>query len=443
METEQPFELEALQGDWICGTPGTVFAERVAEWMEVLRVAKPGPVLLVTKDRLEFAAVFMAAVYLGRPLVLANPEWGAVEWTAVESQLSAARVVGKVPLQAAEAPSELKAGAILIPTGGSSGGVRFACHDWATLSVAAKGWLTFAGPEARRLHCVLPLFHVSGLMQLVRSFIGGLQLEFGAWEDIPKLDQRESCGRVVSLVATQLERLLEAPAAVEGLRGMTAIFMGGGPMRPEMAERARAEALPLVLSYGMTETGAMLTALPKEDFLKGAFHAGQALGHARIRIVDPAGNPCSVEKRGRIEVQTLALFKGYHGKPEVGLTGDRYRTDDLGFLGAKGELHFVGRLDALIQSGGEMVDPREVEAAILNLEGVKAALVLGQADAEWVERVVAFYVGGVDLDVIARLGGVLARHKLPKCCLQVEALPLNAAGKVDAAKVADLLSAAQ
>jgi acyl-CoA synthetase (AMP-forming)/AMP-acid ligase II len=142
-------------------------------------------------------------------------------------------------------------------------------------------------------------------------------------------------------------------------------------------------------------------------------------------------------------VQTRALFKGYHGKPGAGLRGDCYRTDDLGFLGASGELHVVGRLDALIQSGGEMVDPREVEAAILNLEGVKAALVLGQADAEWVERVVAFYVGGADLDVIARLGGVLARHKLPKCCLQVEALPLNAAGKVDAAKVADLLSAAQ
>lgn len=443
METEQPFELELLQRDWISGIPGSIFAGRVAEWSGVLAAAKPGPVLLASKDRIEFAAVFMAAVHGRRAIVLGNPGWGAVEWAAVASQFSPTLVVGEVPFQAGEEPSEMAPGSILIPTGGSSGGVRFACHDWASLSVAAEGWLTFAGSGARQLFCVLPLYHVSGLMQLMRSFLGGLELEFGVWEEIFKMDGNGSSGRVVSLVATQLERLLEDATAVASLLGMEAVFIGGGPMRIETAERARAEALPLVLSYGMTETGAMVTALPKADFLAGDFHAGRALNHASIRIVDCGGKSCAGGSTGRIEVRSLALFKGYHGGVTNGLSGNTYLTDDLGFLDAERQLHIVGRVDAMIQTGGETVDPGEVEAEMLKLEGVRAALVLGQADAEWIERVVAFYEGEAELDVIASLTGVLARHKLPKCCLRVEALPLNEAGKVDAVKVDALLSAVQ
>lgn len=439
METESPIKLELLQRDWISGIPGTVFAERVGAWVEVLTAAKPGPVLLAAQDRVEFATVFMAAVHLQRPVVLANPEWGAVEWAAVEAQLSPALVVGDVPLKASETPIELESGAILIPTGGSSGGVRFACHDWASLSVAAEAWLVFAGSKAERLFCVLPLYHVSGLMQLVRSFLGGLQLEFGTWSAITKLEPCEQRGRVVSLVATQLERLLEDVVALEALREMEAIFIGGGPMRIETAKRARAEGLPLILSYGMTETGAMVTALRKEDFLAGAFHAGEALKHVSIRIVEQGGHACGVDVEGRIELTSRALFKGYHGGVTDGFSRSTYLTDDLGFLDSKGQLHVVGRMDGLIQSGGEKVNPREVEAAMLKLEGVEAALVLGQADTEWVERVVAFYEGEAGLDVIASLRGTLAAHKLPKCCLRVETLPLNEAGKVDAVKVAALL----
>ncbi len=440
METEPPIELALVQRDWVIGIPGTVFAERVGAWVKTLTATKPGPVLLAERDRVEFATVFMAAVYLRRPVVLANPEWGAVEWAAVQSQLSPALVVGAVPFEASETPSELESGAILIPTGGSSGGVRFACHDWSSLSVAAEGWLAFSGSETQGLFCVLPLYHVSGLMQLVRSFLGGLRLEFGTWNTISKL---EPCGWAVSLVATQLERLLEDGDAVKTLRGMEAIYMGGGPMRIETAKRARAEGLALVLSYGMTETGAMVTALRKEDFLAGSFHAGGALKHAGIRIVEPSGNACGADVEGRIEVTSRAIFKGYHGGVTHNLAGDTYLTDDLGFLDSEGQLHVVGRVDGFIQSGGEKVDPREVETAMLKLEGVEAALVLGQADAEWVERVVAFYEGEAGLDVIASLAGMLAAHKLPKCCLRVEALPLNEAGKVDAVKMAALLKAVQ
>ena len=443
MEREPPFELASLKRDWIEGVRGGLFSERVAAWLEDLKATRPGPVLLAEEDGLEFTAVFMAAVYLRRPVVLGNPRWGSVEWSAVAEQLKPARVVGIAPLEVGGAVSDLSAGAILIPTGGTSGGVRFAHHDWATLRVAAEGWLTFAGAGVERVFCVLPLYHVSGLMQWVRSFIGSIQFAMGTWADIPHFGGGVKQGVVVSLVATQLERLLKDAAAVEALRGMEAIYMGGGPMREETAERARAEKLPLVLSYGMTETGAMVAALGVEAFMAGAFHAGRALCHASLSIIDGAGKICAPGVVGRIRVASKALFYGYHAVRAEGLRDGGFLTDDAGFLDKEGQLHVVGRIDRLIQSGGEKVDPLEVEAAMLQVAGVEAALVLGQADAEWVERVVAFYVAESDLDLSLPLAGLLTAHKRPKLILRVAALPLNASGKVDSVKVAALLRAVQ
>jgi acyl-CoA synthetase (AMP-forming)/AMP-acid ligase II len=77
---------------------------------------------------------------------------------------------------------------------------------------------------------------------------------------------------------------------------------------------------------------------------------------------------------------------------------------------------------------------------MLNVSGVEGALVIGQADTEWVQRVVAFYVGGADVAVLNYLSGQLAAYKIPKLCLRVDALPLNESGKLDRAKVAVLLA---
>lgn len=443
MESELPFDLVSLKRDWIVGVSGSEFSTRLTSWLKALEASPDGPILLALSDRVDFTVVFMAAVYLKRPLVLGNPKWAATEWEAVAAQIKPARVIGEAPIEATDRVSELAPGAILIPTGGTSGGVRFAMHDWASLSVAAGGCLAFMGSKVEVVLCCLPLHHVSGLMQMIRSFIGRLQLEFNGWEELSRRQDGGNQVTVISLVATQLERLLEDEEAIAVLREMQAIFIGGGPMRLETANRARAENLPLVLSYGMTETGAMVTATRVEDFREGAFHAGYALNHAKISIVNAAGELCPIGEQGRIRVESAALFNGYYAEKAEGLRGSRFETDDEGFLDERGHLHVVGRRDRMIQSGGEKVDPLEVETALLSLEGVEAALVFGQSDAEWVERVVAFYVATEELNIASGLAGVLAPHKHPKLCLRVDVLPLNAAGKLDTAKAAALLSATQ
>ena len=332
MESEKPFSLESLQRDWISKVSGLEFSKRVGLWLERLEAMPAGPVLLAEQDEVEFAVVFMASVYSKRPLVLGNPSWGSLEWEAVAAQIKPARTVGTCSIQASGAVSDLPDGAILIPTGGTSGGVRFAYHDWNSLSVAANGWLAFAGSEGMRILCVLPLFHVSGLMQLIRSFLGELTLEFKAWKEIPQYANKQNEDRVVSLVATQLEYLLADAQAIRALQGMRAIYMGGGPMRKETAERARAASLPLVLSYGMTETGAMVSAMDATAFLEGAFHAGRTLEHATVSIVDKAGKLCAVGETGRIKVFSQALFSGYHADASECLQGGAFVTEDEGFL---------------------------------------------------------------------------------------------------------------
>jgi O-succinylbenzoic acid--CoA ligase len=372
---------------------------------------------------------------------LGNPNWGELEWAAVASQIKPTVVVGEIAIEITQEATSLPAGAILIPTGGSTGGVRFACHDWQSLSSAVSGWSSFLGDGVARLVCLLPLYHVSGLMQLVRSFHLGIALEFVGDVENDAFKDSLSSGAVVSLVPTQLERILKKPELLAALKGTKAIFVGGGPIRKETAEAARNSNLPLVLSYGMTETAAMVTALPVQEFLDGAFNAGHSLGHTKLTILDAKGHACKTEEVGRIQIESPSLFHGYHNKHSSASMAGSYLSDDEGFLDATGCLHILGRRDHLINSGGEKIDPRQIETVLLEAELVTAALVVGQPDPVWVEQVVLFYVSPKELNIKELLAGRLSGHKMPKLSIRVPELPLNLQGKTDWVEVRRLVQA--
>jgi acyl-CoA synthetase (AMP-forming)/AMP-acid ligase II len=155
----------------------------------------------------------------------------------------------------------------------------------------------------------------------------------------------------------------------------------------------------------MTETAAMVAAVPNEDFLNDPKAGAVPLGEARFSIED-----------GQIRVQSPALFQGYQGRASVDLS-QGYLTGDAGALDASGRLHVFGRLDRLINTGGEKVDPAEVEAALLQIDGIEAAKVFGEPDPEWGQVVVARVRGALDLDldqVRVQLKATLANYKVPK-----------------------------
>jgi o-succinylbenzoate---CoA ligase len=324
-----------------------------------------------------------------------------------------------------EAPkSKIDPGWLCIRTGGTSGGAKFARHDEHTLSAAVRGFCQHFDLARVNAVDVLPAFHVSGLMARVRCAATDGQhvpwdwkkLEAGETPVVPSGDW------VLSLVPTQLQRLLQVPAMIAWLRQFRIVFIGGGPIRPELAAVAARAELPLSLSYGMTETAAMIAALRPEEFLAGDRSCGRALPHAKI----------TVDAAGVIRVMGESVFRGYW--PE--LRGSRdFETDDVGAFDAHGNLRVIGRRDAVIITGGKKVQPAEVEAALLASGEFEEVAVIGVPDAEWGEAVVACYPARDVSPNFAHALSALAAHQRPKRFVAIAAAdwPRNAQGKVNCA----------
>jgi o-succinylbenzoate---CoA ligase len=373
-----------------------------------------GPTVVEEREPLVFMRRFADAVVAGGPVFLADPAWAAAE----RDQLQAL----------AQQPGDGAAedGWLGIPTGGSSGTIKLARHDGVTLAAAVRGFAAhFQVPTVHAVG-VLPLHHVSGLMAWLRCAMTGGRYEPWSWKDLEAGD-RPPLGRrdwFLSLVPTQLERLLADPAAVEWLRRFRAILVGGGPCWPELVERAAELRLSLSLTYGMTETAAMVTALRPEEFLAGGRGQGTALPHGQVEVGDD----------GALTIRSDALFRGYW--PERRPPGP-WGTEDMGGFDERESLHVYGRRDALIISGGEKIDPAEVEAALRATGRFVDVAVVGVADATWGEIVVACHpAGGATVEpaeLEGTLAGRLARFKWPKRYVPVEPWPRNAQGKVSRA----------
>ena len=405
--------------------------------------------MIVEPDPVEFSAAFFAAVHLRVPIVLGNPNWGRMEWERVRQLVNPAVLFGQPPWGGVPGLSgsipDLLPGRILIPTGGSSGGVKFSVHEWETLLAATDGFRACFGGEPIYACCVLPLHHVSGLMQVVRSFVSGGRIAFS---DVSALQAgaipfSEPGTLCLSLVPTQLQRLLARGGGARELTSARMIALGGASISDSLITQAREAGLPIVLSYGMTETAAMVTALPVSAFLRGSKSAGVPLPHAEVDVVGADGRACPPGGLGRIRVSGRSLFEGYH--PITSEKPGSYVTGDEGYFDANGHLHVIGRSDRIIISGGEKIDPLEVETAILNTDYADTAMVLGWPDPEWGQQVVALYTVEDPLvespDWRAVLREALAHYKIPKRIVRVRSLPCNAQGKVDRARVAAILAA--
>ena len=309
-----------------------------------------------------------------------------------------------------------KEGEILIATGGTSGNPRFAIHSWDTLCAAADGLIKRASDKMKS-YGILPLEHVSGFMPVVRTIVSGGKLVLGDKHSLEGMDE----GMFLSLVPTQLQRFMKDPDLVTKLRSCRMIFVGGAAADEELLEKAQLLELPLAPCYGMTETAAMVTVLMPEEFLMGKRGCGKAL----------PGVDISIDEDNRIHISSPSLCQGYAGSETV-LTNP-FATQDRGFLDDDGNLHILGRMDHVIITGGEKVNPEEVEAVLKEVSAAQNVLVVGLPDEEWGEKVVAFATGttlqeGAIKDAAKQR---LTRYKVPKQIVVVEDLPLNDQGKVN------------
>lgn len=356
---------------------------------------------------------------------LCDPAWSVTERAKVAAVQKSAIENRK---------TKISEGWLCVPTGGSGGGVRFARHDEHTLTAAVAGFGAHFGLGRVNAVGVLPAHHVSGLMARVRCAATGGEHVAWDWKRLERGD-RPALGRghaswVISLVPTQLQRLLASAEAVAWLRGFRVIFVGGGPVWPELTDAVAKTELPVSLSYGLTETAAMVTALRPVEFLAGDRSCGTALPHVRI----------SIDAEGVIAIAGASVFRGYF--PEENAARE-FATEDLGRLDAHGHLHVLGRRDAVIITGGKKVPPAEVEAVLRASGEFADVAVVGVPDPEWGQVVVACYAAGEKAPDLARMPAALkslAAFKRPKRFVAVPNWPRNAQGKINRAA---LLAAAK
>ncbi len=322
-------------------------------------------------------------------------------------------------------------------TSGTSGRPKgalltFDHHFWSAMASALRiGTL----PDDRWL-CPLPLYHVGGLAIVWRSCLYGTAMVLSGKAGLAD-DLRDSGATLVSLVPTQLHRLLEQDA--DALRGVRLVLLGGAAATPELMARAQAAGVHVAPTYGLTETASQVATQRPEDALRKPGSVGKALPWSRIRVVGDDGTDTVVGEPGEIVIEGPTVFSGYWRDPEATATalrdGSLY-TGDIGYFDGDGDLWVLQRRTDLIISGGENVFPAEVEAALAQHPDVAQVCVVGLPDPEWGQRVacaVVLRAGTSALsspELIAFARERLAGYKVPRQVRFVDALPQTASGKV-------------
>lgn len=354
---------------------------------------------------------------------LCDPTWPAAQRARFEEIAAAAGTGGG---------TAIASGWLCVPTGGASGGLRFARHDEATMGAAVRGFCTHFGVTRVNAVDVLPQHHVSGLMAAVRCAATGGRHVPWTWKQLEAGD-RPDVGTgdwFLSLVPTQLQRLLGTPATVDWLRRFYTVFLGGGPAWPELLERAAAARVPVACCYGMTETAAMVVAQTAAEFAAGDRSSGRVMPHAQVTIY--AGT-------GRVRISGESVFRGYFPDESAERS---FLTDDAGEWDAQGRLRVLGRQDGVIITGGKKVHPAEVEAALRASGRFDDVAVIGLPDAEWGEIVVACHPGTAAADPTPLVLETLAVYQRPKRFVAIPDWPRNAQGKIDRATLRAAVSAA-
>jgi O-succinylbenzoic acid--CoA ligase len=347
----------------------------------------------------------------------------------------------------------------IIATSGSSGEAKAAVHTWGNHFYSAQGSNKIIPlTSTDRWLLSLPLYHVSGVAIMVRCLLSGAGLVIATDSDLMQALERGKATHL-SLVTTQLQRLLLDEKNHALLRSLKVILLGGSAIPRTLIEQSVKSGLNIYLSYGLTEmssqvaTGkvarnnqACIKVLPYRQLcicpLSPLSFPPLPLSFPPLPLSFPRKRE-SIE--GEILVKGEVLFKGYvtgtklhlplcensvivsnfHGviarseatKQSLPKNNLWFPTGDMGHLDNKGCLTVTGRRDNMFISGGENIHPEEIEKALLSIKGIQQAIIVPKEDKEFGQRPIAFIkFAGEPLaeDYIIRfLQADLPRFKVP------------------------------
>lgn len=324
----------------------------------------------------------------------------------------------------------------IIFTSGTTGRPKGAQITYGNLYASARASAKRLGVEREdRWLLSLPLYHVGGLSVVIRSCLYGTTVVIPPPtrepEDLMRVIDAESV-TMISLVPTQLYRLLES--GFMGSPTLRLILLGGAAASPDLLRRCCALGLPVATTYGLTEAASQVTTMVPADVCRKPGSVGKPIGDTTVRIEDEAGHTLSAGEIGEVVVSGKTVMAGYLDLPPVE-SQIGFRTGDLGYLDADGDLWLVQRRSDLIVSGGENIYPSEVEGVLRAHPDVIDACVVGLPDEEWGQRAAAMVVRREDsnlseADLLAYSRDRLAGYKQPRVILFAQELPQTASGKI-------------
>ncbi|MDM9380507.1 2-succinylbenzoate--CoA ligase [Chlorogloeopsis sp. ULAP01] len=427
----------------------------------------PPKIILAEHEPVRFLAAFLAACASNSSVFLCNPNWVKHEWQQVFELVQPDIIWGMEGRGGGKGETRRQGESrrhgdtvttrqgeketifgfsdsprIMIPTGGSSGKIKFAIHTWDTLTASVQGFTEYFQLQQVNSFCVLPLHHVSGLMQFMRCFTTGGKLVILPFKKLEsgKLININLSDFFISLVPTQLQRLLQKVNLTQWLSQFQTVLLGGAPAWDELLVKARYHQINLSLTYGMTETASGIATLKHDDFLHGKVNCGQILPHAKVTIRNEQGEALHPNQVGNISIQAQSLYLGYYPLNNDFSEVDAscvpiFNTDDLGFLDNEGYLNIIGRSSNKIITGGENVYPLEIESAIRATTMVTDIYVIGIPDQDWGQAVTAIYIPKYENtsseEIQNLLKDKLSKFKIPKYWIPVQFLPRNSQGKIN------------
>jgi len=305
--------------------------------------------------------------------------------------------------------------------------------------------------------CVMPLFHVHGLVASTLSTLlsGGTVVVPGKFNPLSFWRTVRDTGTTWYSAVPTIHNLLLARAGAErpaGAEGLRFIRSCSASLPPEIMERMeRVFGVPVLEAYGMTEASHQMTSNPVPPGERKPGSVGPGTG-VRIGIMDEAGAHLPTGLRGEVVIRGPSVVSGYENNPEANAksyTNGWFRTGDQGFLDGDGYLTLTGRIKELINRGGEKIGPREIDEVLLSHPAVAEAAAFGVPHPTWGEEVAAAVVLKEPADeavgeaaILAYCKDRLADFKRPKRLYIVAAIPRTSTGKIQRGEVAKALAGA-
>lgn len=314
---------------------------------------------------------------------------------------------------------------VVVETSGSTGEPkRVVLSRRAVLASVAATERRLGGPG--RWLLALPAAYVAGLQVVTRSLTAGhapvLLDEHGSVAAAARSHELD----FVSLVPTQLHRMLDDEAETAALRSLRTVLLGGGPIEPGLRERAAAAGVSVVATYGSAETAG------------GCVYDGVGLDGVALKL----------DREGRLLITGPMLFDGYENDPALtaeSLVDGWFVTSDAARIDEDGRLHVLGRLDDVVVTGGVNVPAPAVARRLREHPSVSEAEVLGVPDAEWGNRLVAFVVPAGGVPGLDQLRDFVAeehpRSWGPRQLVVLGAVPMLPNGKPDRVRLRALAEA--